>query len=103
MVYGIADDMTGEELRRFVHDLEDRAYEAELGLRARDAVLQDLLEKQKELEERLSKYDEVLLRVDELKKELQAKEHELKISDRKLAELTVKLKLVNKKRFDRDE
>ncbi len=101
-----SEGMTEEEVRRYANYLAERVREADLGMRARDAVLQDLLDKQKELEERQSKFDEALSCVDELKKELLAKEeklkaneHKLKAADRKISELTAKLKFADKNRF----
>ena len=63
-------DMTAEEQKRYINYLAERLEKADLGLRARDAVLQDFLDKQKEYDERLSKLDDVLSDVEDLKKNL---------------------------------
>lgn len=55
--------MTAEEQKRYINYLAERLEQADLGLRARDAVLQDFLDKQKEYDERLSKLDDVLSKV----------------------------------------
>ena len=46
--------MTAEEPKRYINYLVERLEQADLGLHARDAVLQDFLDKQKEYDERLS-------------------------------------------------
>ena len=88
--------MTAEEQRRYINYLAERVREADLGLRARDAVLQDFLDKQKEYEERLSKLDEKFSRVDSLLKDEIKKR---KAAERKAADLEAKLKFANKNRF----
>ena len=92
-------DMTAEEQKRYINYLAERLEKADLGLRARDAVLQDFLDKQKEYDERLSKLDEVLSKVSSLESSLKEKERKLKSADRKVADLTAKLKFADKKRF----
>ena len=62
--------MTAEEQKRYINYLAERLEKADLGLRARDAVLQDFLDKQKEYDERLSKLDAVLSEVEDIKKNL---------------------------------
>ena len=91
--------MTAEEQKRYINYLAERVREADLGLRARDAVLQDFLDKQKEYDERLSKLNEVLSKVSFLEKSLKEKERKLKSAERKVADLTVKLKFADKNRF----
>lgn len=65
-----SEGMTAEEQKRYINYLAERVREADLGLRARDLVLQDFLDKQKEYDERLSKLDAVLSRVDSLESSL---------------------------------
>ena len=95
--------MTAEEQKRYINYLAERVREADLGLRARDAVLQDFLDKQKgyldkqkEYEERLSKLDEKFSHVDSLLKDEIKKR---KAAERKAADLEAKLKFANKNRF----
>ena len=88
--------MTAEEQKRYINYLAERLREADLGLRARDAVLQDFLDKQKEHEERLSKLDEKFSHVDSLLKDEIKKR---KAAERKAADLEAKLEFANKNRF----
>lgn len=92
-------DMTAEEQKRYINYLAVRLEKADLGLRARDAVLQDFLDKQKEYDERLSKLDDVLSDVEDLKKNLTSEVEKRKAAERKVADLTAKLKFANKNRF----
>ena len=92
-------DMTAEEQKRYINYLAVRLEKADLGLRARDAVLQDFLDKQKEYDERLSKLDDVLSDVEDLKKNLTSEVKKRKAAERKVADLTAKLKFANKNRF----
>ena len=92
-------DMTAEEQKRYINYLAERVREADLGLRARDLVLQDFLDKQKEYDERLLKLDAVLSDVEDLKKNLASEVKERKAAERKADELKAKLKLANKNRF----
>ena len=92
-------DMTAEEQKRYINYLAERLEKADLGLRARDAVLQDFLDKQKEYDERLSKLDDVLSDVEDLKKNLTSEVKKRKAAQRKVADLTAKLKFANKNRF----
>ena len=92
-----SEGMTAEEQKRYINYLAERVREADLGLRARDLVLQDFLDKQKEYDEHLSKLDAVLSRVDSLESSLKDE-----IKRRKAAEvddLKAKLKFANKNRF----
>ena len=91
-----SEGMTAEEQRRYINYLAERVREADLGLRARNAVLQDFLDKQKEYEERLSKLDEKFSRVDSLLKDEIKKR---KAAERKAADLEAKLKFANKNHF----
>lgn len=91
--------MTAEEQKRYINYLAERVREADLCLRARDAVHQDFLDKQKEYDERLSKLNEVLSKVSSLESSLKEKERKLKSAERKVADLTVKLKFADKNRF----
>ena len=68
-------------------------------MRARDLVLQDFLDKQKEYEERLSKPDEVMLRMEALQSSLEDEIKRRKSAERKVADLTAKLKYADKNRF----
>ena len=92
-------DMTAEEQKRYINYLAERLEKADLGLRARDAVLQDFLDKQKEYDERLSKLDDVLSKVSSLESSLKEKDRKLKSAERKVADLTAKLKFADKNRF----
>ena len=91
--------MTAEEQKRYINYLVERLEQADLGLRARDAVLQDFLDKQKEYDERLSKLDNVLSKVSSLESSLKEKDRKLKSAERKVADLTAKLKFAEKNRF----
>ena len=91
--------MTAEEQKRYINYLVERLEQADLELHARDAVLQDFLDEQKSLVERLSKFDAVLSDVEDLKKNLAAEVKERKAAERKADELKAKLKLANKNRF----
>lgn len=77
----------------------ERLEQADLGLCARDAVLQDFLDEKKILVERLSKLDAVSSDMEDLKKNLAAEVKKLKAAKRKAKELKAKLKLANKNRF----
>ena len=79
--------MTAEEQKRYINYLAERVREADLGLRARDAVLQDFLDKQKEYDERLSKLDDVLSKVSSLEKSLKEKERKLNRQNARLLTL----------------
>lgn len=94
-----SEGMTAEEQKRYINYLVERLEQADLGLRARDAVLQDFLDKQKEYDERLSKLDNVLSKVSSLESSLKEKDRNLKSAERKVADLTAKLKFAEKNRF----
>ena len=91
-----SEGMTAEEQKRYINYLAGRVREADLGLRARDAVLQDFLDKQKVYEERLSKLEEKFSRAASLLKDEIKKR---KAAERKAADLEAKLKFANKNRF----
>ena len=91
--------MTAEQQKRYINYLVERLEQADLGLRARDAVLQDFLDQQKEYDERLSKLDNVLSKVSSLESSLKEKDRKLKLAERKVADLTAKLKFAEKNRF----
>jgi len=91
--------MTAEEQKRYINYIAERLEKADLGLRARDAVLQDFLDEKKILVERLSKLDDVLSDVEDLKKNLTSEVKKRKAAERKVADLTAKLKFANKNRF----
>ena len=94
-----SEGMTAEEQKRYINYLVERLEQADLGLRARDAVLQDFLDQQKEYDERLSKLDNVLSKVSSLESSLKEKDRKLKLAERKVADLTAKLKFAEKNRF----
>ena len=94
-----SEGMTAEEQKRYINYLVERLEQADLGLRARDAVLQDFLDKQKEYDERLSKLDNVLSKVSSLESSLKEKDRKLKLAERKVADLAAKLKFAEKNRF----
>lgn len=94
-----SEGMTAEEQKRYINYLAERVREADLGLRARDLVLQDFLDKQKEYDERLSKLDAVLSRVDSLESSLKDEIKRRKTAERKVDDLKAKLKFANKNRF----
>ena len=93
--YNINENMTAEEQKRYINYLAERLEKADLGLRARDAVLQDFLDKQKEYDERLSKLDDIVSKVSSLESSLKEKERKLKSAERKVADLKAKLKFAN--------
>ena len=94
-----SEGMTAEEQKRYINYLVERLEQADLGLRARDAVLQDFLDKQKEYDERLSQLDNVLSKVSSLESSLKEKDRKLKLAERKVADLSAKLKFAEKNRF----
>ena len=98
-VLDYSEGMTAEEQKRYINYLAKRLEKADLGLRARDAVLQDFLDKQKEYDECLSKLDNVLSKVSSLESSLKEKDRKLKSAEHKVADLTAKLKFAEKNRF----
>lgn len=94
-----SEGMTAEEQKRYINYLAERVCEADLGLRARDAVLQDFLDKQKEYDARLSKLDAVLSEMQDLKDSLASEMKKRKAAERKVDDLKAKLKFANKNRF----
>ena len=94
-----SEGMTAEEQKRYINYLAERVREADLGLRARDLVLQDFLDQRRADAERLSKLDEVLARMDSLESSLKDEIRKRKNAERKVADLTAKLKFANKNRF----
>ena len=98
-VLDYSEGMTAEEQKRYINYLVERLEQADLGLRARDAVLQDFLDKQKEYDERLSQLDNVLSKVSSLESSLKEKERKLKSAELKVADLSAKLKFAEKNRF----
>ena len=91
--------MTAEEQKCYINYLAERVREADLGLRTRDVVLQDFLDKQQEYDERLSRLDEVLSCVEDLKKELASEVKKRKSAERKVSDFTAKLTFADKNRF----
>ena len=102
-VLDYSEGMTAEEQKRYINYLVERLEQADLGLRARDAVLQDFLDKQKEYDERLSKLDNVLSKVSSLESSLKEKDRKLKSAECKVADLTAKLKFAEKKPLRRQK
>ena len=98
-VLDYSEGMTAEEQKRYINYLVERLEQADLGLRARDAVLQDFLDKQKEYDERLSQLDNVLSKVSSLESSLKEKDRKLKSAELKVADLSAKLKFAEKNRF----
>ena len=98
-VFDYSEGMTAEEQKRYINYLAERVREADLGLHARDLVLQDFLDKQKEYDERLSKLNAVLSDVEDLKKNLASEVKRRKAAERKVDDLQAKLKFANKNRF----
>lgn len=94
-----SEDMTAEEQKRYINYLAERLEQADLGLRARDAVLQNFLDEKKILIERLSKLDAVLSDVEDLKKNLASEVKKRKAAERKVDALKAKLKFADKNRF----
>ncbi len=94
-----SEGMTAEEQKHYINYLAERVREADLGLRARDAVLQDFLDKQKEYDARLSKLDAVLSELQDLKNSLSSEVKKRKAAERKVDDLKAKLKFSNKNRF----
>ena len=92
-------DMTAEEQKHYINYLAERVRKADFDLRVRDAVLQDFLDKQKEYEERLSKLDDVLSKFASLESALKEESKKRKVAERKVADLTAKLKFADKNRF----
>lgn len=76
--------MTTEEQKRYINYLVERLEQADLGLCARDAVLQDFLDEKKILVERLSKLDDVLSRVDSQESSLKDEIKRRKAAERKV-------------------
>lgn len=90
-----SEGMTAEEQKRYINYLAERVREADLGLCARDAVLQDFLDKQKEYDACLSKLDAVLARVDSLESSLKDELKKRKAAERKVDDLKAKLKYLD--------
>lgn len=87
-----SEGMTSEEQKRYINYLADRVNAADLESPAMKLVLQDFLDKQKADANCLAELDDILSRVESL-------ESSLKEKDRKIADLTAKLKFANKNRF----
>ena len=85
--------MTAEEQKRYINNLIERINATDLENRAMDLVLQDLLDKQKEYEERLSKLDEMLARIESLKTSIKDERNKRKAAERTAKDLKAKLKL----------
>ena len=94
-----SEGMTSEEQKRYINYLAERVRQDDLEKRAMKLVLQDFLDKQKEYDGRLSKLDAVLSRVDSLEEALAEKGRKLEAAERKVSDLTAKLKFANKNRF----
>lgn len=97
--FDYSEGMTSEEQKRYITYLADRVRQDDLEKRAMQLVLQDFLDKQKEYEGRLSQLDEVLSRVDSLEEALLEKGRQLEAAERKVSDLTAKLKFADKNRY----
>lgn len=94
-----SEGMTAEEQKRYINYLAERVNAADLENRAMKLVLQDFLDEKKSLVGRLSQLDDVLSRIDSLESSLRDSERKRKAAERKVADLTAKLKFANKNRF----
>lgn len=94
-----SEGMTAEEQKRYINYLAGRVNAADLENRAMKLVLQDFIEEKKTNAERLSKLDELEARMAAFEKSLKEKDRKLKSAERKVADLTAKLKFADKNRF----
>ncbi len=94
-----SEGMTAEEQKRYINYLAERVNAADLENRAMKLVLQDFIEEKKTNAERLSKLDELEARMAAFEKSLKEKDRKLKSAERKVADLTAKLKFADKNRF----
>lgn len=92
-------DMTAEEQKRYINYLAERVNASDLENRAMRLVLQDFLDEKKALEERLAKLDRVLSDMEDLKNTLASEVKKRKSAERKVSDLTAKLKFADKNRF----
>ena len=81
--------MTTKEQKHYINYLVERVNASDLENRAMKLVLQDFLDKQNDYNEGMR---EMKADLDALKKELLEKNRRLKSADRKIADLTAKLK-----------
>lgn len=98
-VLDYSEGMTAEEQKRYINYLAERINAADLENRAMKLVLQDFLDEKKNLAGRLSQLDDVLSRIDSLESSLKDSERKRKAAERKVADLTAKLKFADKNRF----
>ena len=91
--------MTAEEQKRYINYLAERVNASDLENRAMRLVLQDFLDEKKAFEERLSKLDSVLSDMEDLKNTLASEVKKRKYAERKVSDLTAKLKFADKNRF----
>lgn len=94
-----SEGMTAEEQKRYINYLAERVRQDDLEKRAMKLVMQDFLDQRKADEERLSKLDDVLSRMDSLEESLKDEIRKRKNAERKVADLTARLKFANKNRF----
>ena len=94
-----SEGMTAEEQKRYINYLAERVRQDDLEKRAMKLVMQDFLDQKKADEERLSKLDEVLSRMDSLEESLKDEIRKRKNAERKVADLTARLKFADKNRF----
>ena len=94
-----SEGMTAEEQKRYINYLAERVRQDDLEKRAMKLVMQDFLNQRKADEDRLSKLDDVLSRMDSLEKSLKDEIRKRKNAERKVADLTAKLKYADKNRF----
>ena len=94
-----SEGMTAEEQKRYINYLAERVRQDDLEKRAMKLVMQDFLNQRKADEDRLSKLDDVLSRMDSLEKSLKDEIRKRKNAERKVADLTAKLKFADKNRF----
>lgn len=94
-----SEGMTAEEQKRYINYLAERVNAADLENRAMKLVLQDFLDEKKSYDERLAKLDSLVSDVEDLKTALASETKKRKSAERKVADLSAKLKFADKNRF----
>lgn len=94
-----SEGMTAEEQKRYINYLAERVNAADLENRAMKLVLQDFLDEKKSYDERLAKLDSLVSDVEDLKTALASETKKRKSAERKVADLTAKLKFADKNRY----
>ena len=94
-----SEGMTAEEQKHYINYLAEHVRQDDLEKRAMKLVMQDFLDQRKADKERLSKLDDVLSHMDSLEKFLKSEIRKRKNAERKVADLTAKLKFADKNRF----